>query len=196
MTDTAPTEKNITPTEKDTSTTIDSVLNLSEARKITGFSATKFSTEKNIAALTEKGADLSAKEPKNFKIPVKALVELDWLNEDLSPKPARPRKPRTTGSTSKAATGDKGISSEGQLKAIIEQADEEIDSLTEQITEINGQIKDAKGRRREATRKIDGARSKDLKRLQKEAEDLRIQADTAQKAAAEREAELERLLAE
>ena len=186
MTDTATAEKN-------TSTSIDSVLNLSEARRLTGFSATKFSTEKNIAALTEHGADLNAKEPKNYKIPVKALVELDWLNEDLSPKPRRTRK---SGGTSKTATGDKGRSSEGELKAIIDQADEEIESLTEKTAEINGQIKDAKARRREASRKMDSARNKDLKRLQKEAKELRVQADAAQKAAAEREAELERLLAE
>jgi hypothetical protein len=155
---------NATNTETATSNevTIDSVLNLSQARKLTGFSVAKFS-DKNKAILTELGADFTPELPKNWAIPVKALVEADFLNADLSPKEVRRiGKNKSAKSTTSVATS------------------EELAALDSYIAELEGNLAEAKHRRKEAVRKAAaaereaaGARAK----LEKNAANLRAKAE-------------------
>lgn len=82
------------------------VLNLSEAKKLTGFSDTRFTYATNRNALRETPGVSVDGPGKSWKIPVKVLVDKGWLNEDLSqiPKSPRGRKKGATTTTTNTAS--------------------------------------------------------------------------------------------
>jgi hypothetical protein len=165
-TDIAPAD---TSDEKVTRETLteDTVLNRPDVIRIFGFSASKLTAEKQMASLTEHGADLTAKKPAEWKIPVSTLISAGWIDADFNPIGLKPRKPREgkvsnniSRPTIRRVSTPVAGTELAELEATIERADADIAELTEKLAV-------AKATKREAEKEINSARRNAKTNLEK-----------------------------
>lgn len=117
-------------------TKTDEVLNLSEAQKLTGFSATKFNYEPNKKLLAEGGADVEGV-GKEWKIPVSTLIAIGWLDEDGNAVKKSSRKTTTTRTRRDPLE---------VLQDEVAKAEADIDRYKVKLAEAQQKAKDAKKR--------------------------------------------------
>lgn len=131
-------------------------LTLSEAAKLTGFSLTKFTTDKNKELLTNEGATTEGT-GKNWKIPTDMLVRIGWLNEDGSPIPKR-RGTAQGGSTR-------------TRRSPLDVLEAEIQKAESDIERADALKKDATARLRDARKKVDAVKAEALAEARRKIEE-------------------------
>lgn len=124
---------------------MDNILTLSQAMKLTGFSQTKFTTEKNKALLNEHGAKTEGT-GKNWQIPTEALVELEWLQDDGSPIPKLNKRQAVTRSR----------------RSPIEVLEADIAKAEADLEKAEALKKDASARLKDARKKVDAVKGEAL----------------------------------
>ncbi|VXB75773.1 hypothetical protein [Frigoribacterium sp. 9N] len=171
------------------STENDAPLSLGAAKKLTGFSETKFKTEKNRDKLSLAGAKLVGT-GKEWEIRPSQLIALGWLNEDGSPLAMKPRRPRGSGPVSTSRSRYSDIEENGDLEALDSQLEDERESLTsideeiKQVEEKLAEVKKLEQKRRElTTRRSDvAARAKALtSRIEKVEADVATEVERVRK---------------
>lgn len=170
----------------------DAPITLGAAKKLTGFSETKFKTEKNREKLTAAGAKLVGT-GKEWEIRPSQLIALGWLNEDGSALEMKPRRPRGSGPVSTSRSRFSDIENNSDLEALDSQLEDErqslisIDEELKAVEEELAAVKKLEQKRRElSTRRGDvNARAKALtSRIEKVEADVAAEVERVQKNAA------------
>lgn len=170
----------------------DAPITLGAAKKLTGFSETKFKTEKNREKLTAAGAKLVGT-GKEWEIRPSQLIALGWLNEDGSPLDLKPRRPRGSGPVSTSRSRYLDIEENSDLEDLdTKLADERqslisIDEELKAVEEELAAVKKLEQKRRElSTRRGDvNARAKALStRIEKVEAAVAAEVERVQKNAA------------
>lgn len=121
--------------------TINDVLNLSEAKKLTGFSDTRFTYATNRDALRATPGVSVDGPGKSWRIPVKVLVDKGWLNADLSQIPKSPRGRKKGGTATAAVSPILKSTDIAALSAALEDARSHLESVEETVSTKTAEVR-------------------------------------------------------